>query len=350
MLFFRFFLLFILSFTFSKAFGCDQLSLNICLKHKGGVSCYEKFGCPKEVKSSMFCNNFALGNCLAHNGGKACVDLYQSCNDVKKSGYRSVYRGVIDRVNIFNKLKPKTPTNQKVENCSYTETIESHHPSENDGYNTIQVAQKLQCKEKLKNGLHQSLKNMPYFMQGKNRIKPWQTCANTSVAMVINQFRTDKQITPDDLYIAENNYRFLAQTASGAAQILKKNRVNAKSTTTGTIKDLKYHLANGRPAIVNGWFTSGGHVLVVIGYDSKTDEYIVNDPAGNWSQKFRKGYVRGSGNQTRYKAKAFEAAILKKKNGRDYYPGVSMAVASNESNFKMRAPSSFDPEKLECSN
>ena len=73
------------------------------------------------------------------------------------------------------------------------------------------------------------------------------------------------------------------------------------------------------------------------GYDPFTDEFIVNDPAGVWNQKFMGGYQGQSkdGKQVRYKASAFTKAVTP--NG-SY--DLWMAVGSNR-DFKLKAPRNF---------
>ena len=53
-------------------------------------------------------------------------------------------------------------------------------------------------------------------------------------------------------------------------------------------------LQAGYVAIVHGYFTNYGHVLVVRGY--KDGRYYVNDPAGRWSECFKCGYTTGDYN------------------------------------------------------
>ena len=58
-------------------------------------------------------------------------------------------------------------------------------------------------------------------------------------------------------------------------------------------------------------FTSAGHVLVVLGYDSQG--FWTHDPAGAWSQVFKGGYSGSwgaeAGRQVYYQARPFIQAI-----------------------------------------
>ena len=84
--------------------------------------------------------------------------------------------------------------------------------------------------------------------------------------------------------------------------------MRVEPTTNGSITDLKKELDRGHPVIVHGYFTSYGHVLVILGYDA--EGYYVHDPAGLWSESFKGGYPGSQlGKQVYYKKSSFEQAI-----------------------------------------
>lgn len=58
-------------------------------------------------------------------------------------------------------------------------------------------------------------------------------------------------------------------------------------TTRATIPEIKKALDNGIPVIVHGYFTTFGHIIVLIGYNDKG--FIVLDPYGEWTPS---GYDR----------------------------------------------------------
>ena len=82
-------------------------------------------------------------------------------------------------------------------------------------------------------------------------------------------------------------------------------------TESGTLAELKAELDAGNPTIVHGYFTSYGHVMIVLGYDA--NGYWVNDPAGRWNQYFAGGYPYGwnstIGKGIYYNKTYFEEAI-----------------------------------------
>lgn len=154
-----------------------------------------------------------------------------------------------------------------------------------------------------------NISGFPYFTQYANYRNPGATCQNTSIAMVLNYLHPNKKLKPDDLTAKFGNN--LGQTPEGVVQILRNYGVKADSTRIGRIETLKKQLSLGRPVIINGYFTKGGHVMVVTGYDKAKDEFIVNDPAGRWAGHYGGGYPNPgvNGKQAHYKASAFKQAV-----------------------------------------
>ena len=91
-----------------------------------------------------------------------------------------------------------------------------------------------------------------------------------------------------------------------------------RAHTAGSISGMKSLLDRGLPVIIHGYFTSAGHVVVVLGYDS--GGYWVHDPAGTWNESFMGGYSSTcTGDAVYYDASAFEAAVATS-NGSSYEP------------------------------
>jgi len=121
--------------------------------------------------------------------------------------------------------------------------------------------------------------------------------------------------TPDD--ISDDWGTTHAQSPAGLAEVFNHYAtadglgVSMTPHTTGTVQDVRDLLHAGKPVIVHGYFTGYGHVVVTVGYDGS--EYLVNDPAGSWSETFMGGYAGGCGGgigeYIRYGEAAFEAAI-----------------------------------------
>ncbi len=158
---------------------------------------------------------------------------------------------------------------------------------------------------------------VPYYNQYDNVNYPYSTCQNTSIAMVLSYFQSS--IHPDDIF---NRWgKDMAQSPSGLNYIYRYYASNStiNTYTNSSPEDLQRALQDGYLAIVHGYFTSYGHVIVVRGYDSQY--YYVNDPAGKWNGCFKCGYTSGDYNGvTRYSKKAFENAVFTS-NGNSYLPG-----------------------------
>ena len=117
---------------------------------------------------------------------------------------------------------------------------------------------------------------------------------------------------PDD--VTRQHGKRKAQSPSGLAAVFNTYvgsyglSKRLQPNTQGTLAGLRAELDRGQPVIVHGYFTSYGHVLVVLGYDA--GGYYVNDPAGQWSEVFKGGYRGGgSGKGAYYRKAAFEAAV-----------------------------------------
>ena len=154
---------------------------------------------------------------------------------------------------------------------------------------------------------------VPYFYQYDNNYYPSSSSQNSALAMVLayygwegvpdvisSAYTNEYANTPIELATVFNNYA----EASGIEE-----RLDAQ--VNGTFQDLKQLLAQGKPVIVHGFFTSGGHVVVVTDYSAGV--YTVNDPGGEWNQLFKGVYPFGwnstVGKGITYDANSFEMAI-----------------------------------------
>jgi len=132
---------------------------------------------------------------------------------------------------------------------------------------------------------------VPYYDQYDNYAYGGSTCNLTSIAMVLDYYKITKpgintgsySRTPDYLLSVEGGPVY---SASGIDAVFNDMAVAKGSairsyTKLGTKYDLRNELATGRPVIVQGWYTSSGHVMVVMGFDGTY--YTANDPAGKWN-------------------------------------------------------------------
>ncbi len=119
--------------------------------------------------------------------------------------------------------------------------------------------------------------DVPYFYQYYNVYEPGSTCGITSGAMIVDTWNPGS-VTPDTLYLDYGKPQ--GQSPSALAELYEAEGLYADWTTTGTRAGIRAQLDAGRPVAVHGWWTSAGHVTVIIGYDDES--WIVHDPAGDW--------------------------------------------------------------------
>lgn len=126
------------------------------------------------------------------------------------------------------------------------------------------------------------LRGVPYFNQYENDLEPAGSCQNTSMAMVLAHYGAP--VTPDDITRRWGTER--AKTVSGWQDVFNELAeehgapVRDTGISDGRISQARRQLASGYPVVVHGKFTSGGHLIVLLGFDG--DHYYVHDPAGDW--------------------------------------------------------------------
>ena len=162
----------------------------------------------------------------------------------------------------------------------------------------------------------QESKDIPYYNQYDNVNYGWATCQNTSIAMTLSYY--EKTIHPDTIF---NKWgKDIAQSPSGLNKVYSDyaSKSIIRTYTNATPENLRDFLNRGFIAIVHGYFTQYGHVLVVKSFDGNF--YYVNDPAGQWKGCFKCGYSGSYNGVTRYSKEAFENAVFTS-NGYYYLPG-----------------------------
>ena len=166
--------------------------------------------------------------------------------------------------------------------------------------------------------------DVPYFYQYANSLSPGASCQNTAIAMVLRFAGWSG--TPDT--ITARFGKDLAQSPAGLVQVFNtlasEAGLEARLTahTSGTVAGFQALLTEGRPVIVNGYFTGFGHVVVTLAHEG--GQYVVHDPAGRWSQTFKGGYPYGwnstAGEKVRYSAGPYEDAISLNSSGTGSLP------------------------------
>ena len=130
---------------------------------------------------------------------------------------------------------------------------------------------------------------IPYRSQMDNLNNPTGACNVTSIAMCLDFLRIPRRRRTgqfeDELYeyaIAKGYSRW---DPYDLAKIVRDYGAQDYFTENATIDDVQDWLASGNPAVIHGYFTSFGHIIVAAGYDS--EGLFVHDPYGEW---FPSGY------------------------------------------------------------
>ncbi len=130
---------------------------------------------------------------------------------------------------------------------------------------------------------------VPYKSQLDNWYNPTGSCNVTSLAMCLEYLKTPRRKTSgqyeDELYQYAINKGYSRHEPVDLAKIVRDYGRRDKFTRAGTIEGVKDWLAGGNPVVIHGYFTSFGHIIVLVGYDD--NGFIVHDPYGEW---FPDGY------------------------------------------------------------
>jgi Peptidase_C39 like family len=126
--------------------------------------------------------------------------------------------------------------------------------------------------------------NVPYKSQLDNELNPRGACNVTCFAMVMKYFRLRGDWTvgqlEDELYYYMDRVGLSRHDPGDLAKMARVYGLRDDLTLNGTLYDMRKAIAEGRPCIIHGYFTSFGHIIVVRGYDSRG--FWVNDPFGEW--------------------------------------------------------------------
>lgn len=132
--------------------------------------------------------------------------------------------------------------------------------------------------------------NVPYKSQNDNWYNPSGACNVTSIAMCLeylgvprydNRFRQFE----DELYRWCLDRGYSRHHPEDLARVVRDYHRTDNFTYWGTIERCQDHLRSGNPCVIHGYFTSFGHIIVLVGFDEKG--FIVHDPYGEW---FPSGY------------------------------------------------------------
>jgi len=147
-----------------------------------------------------------------------------------------------------------------------------------------------------------TIPNVPYFYQYDNYYNKDGTCQITAMAMALKAYGATG-ISPDAIYL-RYNYSDAKEPAGWATMFNSEAvrlglSVRASGTKFGSVSSMRSYLDQSIPVVVFGYFTSGGHIILTVGYNST--HYICNDPAGKWSQQYQYGgYSQNNSTEGKY--------------------------------------------------
>lgn len=132
------------------------------------------------------------------------------------------------------------------------------------------------------------LNSVPFKSQLDNRLNPTGACNVTSIATCLAYFGVEPQGVDqleDELFQYMLRKGLSRHSPEDLAQVVRDYGKKDDFTVWGTFERCRDHLAAGNPCVIHGYFTSFGHIIVLVGYDDKG--FIVHDPYGEW---FSSGY------------------------------------------------------------
>ncbi|AFY69280.1 hypothetical protein Pse7367_0981 [Thalassoporum mexicanum PCC 7367] len=141
---------------------------------------------------------------------------------------------------------------------------------------------------------------VPYFSQRDNPRDPYTTCNVTAIGMILayhglRSKRSGQQLE-DELYQwIIDRYGAGARTDNFALQQLyRAYGFGGGFDVARTWSQVAAELDANRPLTVGGYFTAGGHIITVIGYEPRG--FVVHDPYGD----ARTGYAKTEGRSLIY--------------------------------------------------
>ncbi|MBD2327082.1 C39 family peptidase [Alkalinema sp. FACHB-956] len=126
--------------------------------------------------------------------------------------------------------------------------------------------------------------DIPYKSQRDNVLNPDGSCNVTSIAMCLRFLGAQRKSTvgqfEDELYDYAERNRLSRHSPYDLARIVEAYGYRDDFRPDATIEQVKAWLASGKPAVIHGYFTDFGHIVVLAGYDEYG--FIAHDPYGEW--------------------------------------------------------------------
>jgi uncharacterized protein YvpB len=133
---------------------------------------------------------------------------------------------------------------------------------------------------------------VPYKFQLDNWQNPTGSCNVTSLAMVLEFWGAAHKPgyegfdqLEDELYAYMIANGLNRHSPQDLAEVVRAYGLKDRFTVKATIAQAQEWLKTGKPAIIHGYFTQFGHIVVLVGCDDAG--FLVHDPYGEW---FADGY------------------------------------------------------------
>ncbi|NJP09591.1 MAG: C39 family peptidase [Leptolyngbyaceae cyanobacterium RU_5_1] len=127
--------------------------------------------------------------------------------------------------------------------------------------------------------------NVPYKSQRDNMENPSGSCNVTSLAMCLEFLGAKRRETSgqfeDELYRYAESRRLSRHNPHDLATIVEAYGCRDEFRSDAKIEQVKDWLADGKPNVIHGYFTSFGHIVVAVGFDETG--FLVHDPWGEWN-------------------------------------------------------------------
>jgi hypothetical protein len=126
---------------------------------------------------------------------------------------------------------------------------------------------------------------IPYKSQRDNLLNPDGSCNVTSIAMCLQYLDVARKQTQgqfeDELYNYAIRSNYSRHNPNDLARIVQDYGCRDDFRMDANMDQVKEWLADGKPAVIHGYFTDFGHIVVATGYDE--NGFLIHDPYGEWN-------------------------------------------------------------------
>jgi hypothetical protein len=154
---------------------------------------------------------------------------------------------------------------------------------------------------------------MAYLWQLSNPVAPYGTCNVTAIAMCLTGYGVKgsgiSQLPEELRYWIEVQQGGDRHEPRDLVAACKWKGVDAVFREDFTLTEIIAALDEGRPVVLDGWFTPSGHFIVAKKYSPTTKKFLCLDPYGEW---FNTGYQTGPnlGNEIEYSLNMIISACI----------------------------------------